>query len=186
MRRTKSHPAQCAALIAPRHAVSGRPWNIAHCRAAAIRACPNSSKTSSMRFSNVASLPTTSCGCAAPGAATRSWWRFPASGVAFAPRAGHAAWRRAPPGWLIELSPRGQCANGCSRSRSRCPVLQIIHRVIATHLIRQAGVKPSEAAAGAARGTFSGGLIRERGADGRARRALVPEWASGIAGKRLR
>ena len=29
------------------------------------------------------------------------------------------------------------------------PVFQIIHRVIATHLIRQAGVKRSEAATGA-------------------------------------
>jgi hypothetical protein len=40
------------------------------------------------------------------------------------------------------------------------PVLQIIHRVIATHLIRQTGVKRSEAATGAV--TSSSALARRR------------------------
>ncbi len=49
------------------------------------------------------------------------------------------------------------------------PVLQIIHRVIATHLIKQAGVKRSEAATGSscrARGSVPiGGFWPMRGPD---------------------
>ena len=189
MRRTKSHPAQCAALIAPchaRHAVSGRPWN------SPLPRCGDPSLPQFVKDEFDAFLE---CGILAHDVL---WVRCAGCGheklVAFSckrrgicPSCGarrmaeSAAWlvdRIIPKGpvrqWVLSF-PIPLRSLFAVHPELLAPVLQIIHRVIATHLIRQAGVKRSEAATGAARGTFSGGLIRERGADGRARRALVPE-----------
>ncbi len=84
------------------------------------RACRSLSKTSSRPFSNAAFWPTDFCACAVLTVRARSWWRFPASGAGFAPRAARGEWRRAPRTGSIRSSRVYRSGNGCCRFRSRC------------------------------------------------------------------
>ena len=79
---------------------------------------------------------------------------------AFAPRAGRGAWRK-PATWLVDhVIPKVPVRQWvlafpiplrrllAVHPKLLAPVLQIIYRVIATHLIKKAGAKRSEAASG--------------------------------------
>ena len=105
--------------------------------------------------------PTVFCACAAQTAAMRSSWPFPVRSVAFVPLAAPGAWQKPPLTWSIASFPRAPVRQWvlsfpiplrvlfASHPHLLAPVLQIVHRVIATFLIQQAGLKRTEAATGA-------------------------------------
>ena len=90
----------------------------------------------------------------------RSWWLSPASGAGFAPPAARGAWWKVPLTWSSTSFLQCRCASGWSfpiplrilfaaHAQLLTPVLQVIHRVTASFLIKQTGVKRSEAHTGA-------------------------------------
>jgi hypothetical protein len=98
---------------------------------------------------------------AAATAPMRNGLLSPANGVGFASRAAPGAWQTPPPTWSIRSSrgvPAGHWVVSfptalptlfVALARLLSPVLQVIHRVIATFLIKQAVLKRSEADTGA-------------------------------------
>ena len=95
------------------------------------------------------------------GEPNRSWWTFPVSGSAYAPDTARGVWLR-PPAHLVDhvipTVPLRQWVLSFPiplRSLIKfhpellAPVLQIIHRAIATFLIGQSGFKRDQAATGA-------------------------------------
>ena len=126
------------------------------------RAYRSLSKTSSMPFSNAASSPTVFCACAARECAHEKLVAFSCKRRGFCPSCGARRMAETAAHLVDSRHPaRCRCANGCSRFRSRCAscsppipicshrVLQCIHRVIAAFLIKQAGLKRSQAHTGA-------------------------------------
>ncbi len=105
--------------------------------------------------------PTAFYACAAPNAPMRSSWPFPASGVASARPVAPGVWWRPPLTWSITFIPRVPVRQWvlsfpiplrvlfAAHPELLTRALRIAHRVIATFLIKQAGLKRAEAATGA-------------------------------------